>query len=114
MACDITRFCAWTGENYQGEPFVTELFPAGLRECVPMPPSLVALSFINRTGHPVTVFEDPACSLQGYFSTYSPETFVPRSDHVVRAFRIWSRNLARVTGPPTASPRATVRQIVAR
>jgi hypothetical protein len=113
--CDVTHFCTWTGENYQGERYVTDLVPASNQECVPLPAGVTAVSFINRTGHPVTVFEDPACSLQGYFSTHSPDTNVMRSPHTVRALKVWVRNRASPPDrPATASRRATALPSAAR
>lgn len=88
--CQEGTFCAWGEAQFRGKQHMTNPRDAKLETCLPMPEGLEATSFVNRTGHPVTVYQDPTCSSEADFSTYPSETFVPDSPYVARAIKIWT------------------------
>ncbi|WP_243790078.1 peptidase inhibitor family I36 protein [Saccharopolyspora gloriosae] len=91
IPCLDGAFCAYPHVEYQGEPHRAELRTTALEECVALPPQPETKSFVNQTGKPVTVYQDPTCDTHADFSTYPPGSFVPRSDYVARAIKVWSR-----------------------
>lgn len=89
-SCQDGAFCAWNEAEYRGRPHLTDLRGAKLETCLALPAGLEASSFINRTGKPVTVYQDPTCSTDADFSTYPSGTFIPNSPYVARAIQIWT------------------------
>lgn len=91
IPCQDGTFCAYPHVEYRGEPHRAELRTTALEECVALPPQPETKSFVNQTGKPVTVYQDPTCDTHADFSTYPPGSFVPRSDYVARAIKVWPR-----------------------
>ncbi|GAA2783707.1 peptidase inhibitor family I36 protein [Saccharopolyspora taberi] len=88
--CPADTFCAYESHQFQGRSHHAELAATPLERCVPLPPELNATSFVNNTGRPVTVYQDPTCSTEADFRTFPTGTFVPQAPYVGRAIQIWS------------------------
>lgn len=88
--CRSGSFCAWGDNDFRGQTHSTILENTEMETCVALPEGLEASSFVNRTGRPVTVYQDPLCDTHADFSTYPSETHVPNAPYVARAIKIWS------------------------
>ncbi|MCH0542047.1 peptidase inhibitor family I36 protein [Streptomyces sp. MUM 203J] len=89
-ACGSGQLCLWPKEEFEGNRLAFELADTDIESCVPLPDGTTATSFANRTGRPVTTYQSAACAETGEFDTYpGGGTWVPRSTHQVRAFKIW-------------------------
>ncbi|GAB3283327.1 peptidase inhibitor family I36 protein [Parasphingorhabdus pacifica] len=89
-SCRSGSFCAWGANEFRGQTHKTTLEDTEMETCVALPEGLEASSFVNRTGHPVTVYQDPLCDTHADFSTYPSETHVPNAPYVARAIKVWS------------------------
>lgn len=88
--CAAGQLCLWAKPGFHGSPRVHELYRTGTQDCVALPKGAAAGSFANRTGRPVTVYQDPECGETGEFDTYPGDgTWVPRTAYRVRAFKVW-------------------------
>ena len=90
--CAAGQLCLWAEPDFGGSPRTHELHRTGTQACVALPKGAAANAFANRTGRPVTVYQDPECGETGEFDTYPGDgTWVPRTAYQVRAFKIWER-----------------------
>ncbi|WP_338602925.1 peptidase inhibitor family I36 protein [Saccharopolyspora sp. SCSIO 74807] len=89
--CGTGTFCAYPEPDHRGEPHRAELRSTTLEQCMPLPARPETKSFVNNTGKPVTVYQDPECDTHADFATYPTGTFVPGSDFVARAIKVWPR-----------------------
>jgi hypothetical protein len=88
--CERGEFCLWPAEQYQGDIHRVDLHTANTGECLPLPETVDARSFANRTARPVTVYQGRDCSTEGEFATYpGGGTFVPEAPYLVRGVQIW-------------------------
>lgn len=85
--CPDEQFCAYPGDEYRGERVRIDSSP--LEQCRALPANPEVKSFVNRTGRPVTVYQDANCDTHAEFATYPEGTFVPRSAFVARAIKVW-------------------------
>lgn len=91
IPCERGEFCLWPSENYSGEIHRIALTNTNPEECVPLPDTVDARSFVNRTTRPVTVYQGRDCSTEGEFDTYpGGGTFVPTAPYVVRGVQLWN------------------------
>lgn len=90
VQCRPGSFCAWGEHEFRGQAHQASTDNTKLETCVSLPEGLEASSFVNRTGHPVTVYQDPNCDSHADFSTYPSETHVPDAPYVARAIKIWT------------------------
>ena len=88
--CPANTFCAYADHQYEGRSHHAELTATPAERCVPLPPELNATSFVNNTGRPVTVYQDPTCSTEAHFQTFPTGSFVPKASYTGRAIQIWS------------------------
>lgn len=87
--CAQGTFCAWAGGDYR-EPVSEHSAQHVARErCVPLPRDHEVRSFANRTGHPVTVYQDPDCDTHAEFSTHANGSRAPHAPYVARAITVW-------------------------
>lgn len=87
--CARGSFCAWAGADYR-EPVSEHAAQHVARQrCLPLPRDREVHSFANRTGHPVTVYQDPDCDTHAEFSTHPNGSRTPRTPYVARAITIW-------------------------
>ncbi|GAA0512003.1 hypothetical protein GCM10011581_02290 [Saccharopolyspora subtropica] len=89
--CPAGAFCAWPEENFTGERHDVGLQTTTMEQCVPLRQDVELRSFVNNTGHPVTVYQDPYCDTQADFATFPSGSQMPRSTYVARAIRVWPR-----------------------
>lgn len=89
-SCAPGSFCTWSGESYQAPVSTHSTQNVELERCLPLPPGQEVHSFANRTGHPVTAYQDPDCSTHAEFATHPDGSRTPRAPYVVRAIKIWS------------------------
>ena len=87
--CQEGMFCAWADDHYRGAVHHLDPTTAPLEHCIGLPRELEASSFVNHTGHPVTVYQDGRCATQAEFKTYPSGTYVPENSYVARAVKIW-------------------------
>lgn len=90
VQCRPGTFCAWGEKEFRGEAHRASADNTKLETCVSLPGGLEASSFVNRTGHPVTVYQDPNCDSHADFSTYPSGSHVPEGPYVARAIKIWT------------------------
>lgn len=88
-ACAQGSFCTWSGTEYRAPVSAHAAEHVARERCLPLPAGREVRSFANRTGHPVTVYQDPDCDTHAEFSTQSNGAQVPRAPYVVRAITIW-------------------------
>lgn len=88
--CAAGQLCLWAEPDFRGSSTTHELHRTGTQSCVALPKGGAGDSFANRTGRPVTVYQDPECGETGEFDTYPGDgTWVPRTAYRVRAFKLW-------------------------
>ncbi|MCM2578061.1 peptidase inhibitor family I36 protein [Streptomyces meridianus] len=88
--CAAGQLCLWPEPEFRGSPRIHELHRTGTQECVALPRGSAGNAFANRTGRPVTVYQDPECGETGEFDTYPGDgTWVPRTAYQVRAVKFW-------------------------
>lgn len=87
--CADGSFCAFPAAEFGGTPAALPSRSTELETCVPFETGWEVLSFINRTGKPVTTYQDPHCSTDAEFDTHPSGSQTPRSSYVVRAVKIW-------------------------
>ena len=87
--CADGSFCAFPAAEFGGPPTALPSRSTELEKCVPLETGWEVLSFINRTGNPVTTYQDPQCSTDAEFDTHPSGSQTPRSSYVVRAVKIW-------------------------
>lgn len=88
--CAQGSFCTWAGADFQAPVSTHTTHNVALERCVPLPPGREVHSFANRTGHPVTVYQDPDCSTNADFSTHPNGSDMPRAPYAARAITVWS------------------------
>jgi Peptidase inhibitor family I36 len=89
--CERGEFCLWSGEEYSGDIHRIALENTNPGECVPLPATIDARSFANRTTRPVTVYQGRDCATEGEFDTYpGGGTYVPAAPYVVRGVQLWN------------------------
>ena len=88
--CQPGQFCAWAETQFGGRSHSAALDVSASEQCIALPADLEAQSFVNNTGHPVTVYQDPVCDTQAEFHTYPSGSYVPHSSYVARAIKVWS------------------------
>lgn len=88
--CQGGVFCAWAAEDFRGPLHRVDPRTTPLERCIGLPAKLEASSFVNRTGHPVTVYQDGHCATEADFKTYPNGTYVPTTPYVARAIKIWT------------------------
>lgn len=87
--CPAGSFCGYPDADYRGEPELPRT--DALEQCQSLSADPELRSFINNTGRPVTVYQDPECDPHAEFATYPTGTFVPGSPFVARAIKVWPR-----------------------
>ncbi|MGW1679850.1 peptidase inhibitor family I36 protein [Saccharopolyspora sp. NPDC002376] len=90
--CPEGNFCVWNEENHAGQRHDISVNDStfAMEQCVPLAQEGEALSFVNNTGHHVTVYQDQHCDTEGDFATYPPGSQAPKSTYVPRAIKVWS------------------------
>jgi peptidase inhibitor family I36 len=88
--CPTGTFCTWPEENYTGQMHELGIQATALEECVPLQAGFEVRSFMNKTGHPVTVYQDVNCATEAEFATYPTGSQTPQATYVARAIKIWS------------------------
>lgn len=88
--CPAQTFCAWSGAGHVGRSHHAEVPGTVLERCVALPKELEAQSFVNNTGRPVTVYQDPTCATEAEFATFPTGSHVPEASYVARAIQIWT------------------------
>jgi hypothetical protein len=88
-ACAQGSFWAWGEAEYRAPVSAHAARHVARERCLQLPADREVHSFANRTGHPVTVYQDPDCDTHAEFSTQSNGSQTPRAPYVVRAITIW-------------------------
>ncbi|WP_190818892.1 peptidase inhibitor family I36 protein [Saccharopolyspora pogona] len=88
--CAAGTFCSYPEEEYAGQVHEVGLQTTTLEQCVQLRQDVEVRSFVNNTGHPVTVYQDPYCDSGAEFATYPTGSQTPRATYVARAIKIWS------------------------
>lgn len=89
--CEAGELCFWQKAGFRGSRQVYELAGTDLESCVPLPKGTRAVSFANRMGRPVTVYQSAHCDTTGEFSTYPSGSWTPEGEYAARAFTVWER-----------------------
>lgn len=89
--CGTGRLCVWERPDFQGERHTYELSDVDIESCVRLPLTDGAESLAQRTGRPVSVYQDAHCDSTGEFTTYPTGSWVPETEFAVRAFKVWER-----------------------
>lgn len=89
--CGAGRLCVWERPDFQGERHTYELSDVGIESCVRLPLTAGGESLVQRTGRPVSVYQDAHCDSAGEFTTYPTGSWVPETEFAVRAFKVWER-----------------------
>lgn len=88
--CPAATFCSYPETEYGGQVHGLGLQTTTLEQCVQLRQDVEVRSFVNNTGHPVTVYQDPDCDTHAEFATYPTGSQTPRATYVARAIKIWS------------------------
>ena len=89
--CGAGRLCLWERPGFAGARQTFELSGMDVESCVPLPRGTGALSFANRTGRPVTVYQSRECAETGEFATHPSGSWTPEGAYQVRAVKVWER-----------------------
>lgn len=87
--CRPGTFCAFAEKSYDGEIHRVHSETTPQEQCITLPRGLEASSFVNETGRPVSVYQDPDCATQADYQTYPSGAYVPDGPYVARAVKIW-------------------------
>ncbi|MBB5153752.1 peptidase inhibitor family I36 protein [Saccharopolyspora phatthalungensis] len=88
--CPAGSFCSWPAANFAGKVHALGVQATAMEQCVRLQQGIDAQSFVNNTGHPVTVYQDPNCDTEAEFATYPTGSQAPQATFVARAIKIWS------------------------
>lgn len=87
--CPAGTFCAWGAADFGGTSGNLEMAAMELETCTALPTARAANSFVNQTGHPVTVYADANCGSEQDFATYPSGAQAPRAEYPARAIQVW-------------------------
>lgn len=89
--CETGRLCLWEQREFTGQRHTYELSRLDTESCVPLPRGTGSVSFGNRTGHPVTVYQSRECAETAEFHTHPSGSWTPEGAYQVRAFKVWEK-----------------------
>lgn len=88
--CPDGAFCVFPKADFGGATKTLPSRSTEIEQCVPIETGWEVDSFMNRTGKPVTTYQDPTCATEAEFDTHPDGSQTPRASYVVRAIKIWS------------------------